>query len=271
MRDFIKAIVTHRHAPTVAAAVVGAVGGYILGHRRGQVVGAQFVLDQGYIMDIDKFFAEREGLPEPTTPDLPISNLFEETVHVGPQVIIEDGRPPEEQHGPMLSGRTMAEILDEHLREEEADLMLEEDEIADAVALLEQERKSDQYWEDRATEVEAEPGSVVDWNWEAERRKRTNRAPYVIHINEFLEDEMGFVQETWTYYAGDGVMVTETDEPTYNWPAMVGELDFGRGTAGVENVVYIRNEALQREWEILWDPAEYRVEVLGEDPVADRE
>jgi len=112
-----------------------------------------------------------------------------------------------------------------------------------------------------------------EWNYENELATRTKKIPYVIHEDEFILDEMGFTQETLTYYAGDDIMADGQDTPLYNYEGLMGELMFGHGTKD-PNVVYIRNEGIRMEWEILRHSGFFEVEVLGhtiEDQYTDKE
>lgn len=101
-----------------------------------------------------------------------------------------------------------------------------------------------------------------DWNYEIEQSTRTKERPYTIHADEYFGEEMGFGQSTLTYYEGDEILCDENDVPMYKYPDIVGELKFGHGS-GDPNVVYVRNEKLHAEWEILRDKGKYEIEVLG--------
>lgn len=100
------------------------------------------------------------------------------------------------------------------------------------------------------------------WDYEAELAVRNENAPYVIHRDEFVLEEMGYEQTTVTYYAGDDIMTDVNDVPIYNHASMIHPLKFGHGS-GDQNVVYIRNESLELEWEVLLHNGRYAVEVLG--------
>ena len=102
-----------------------------------------------------------------------------------------------------------------------------------------------------------------DWDYEVEVPKRTPTTPYVIHRDEFFADEKGYDnQTTLTFYSGDNVLCDENDTPVYNPEKIVGVLEFGKGS-GDPNVVYVRNERLEAEYEILLDTGFYQLEVLG--------
>lgn len=102
-----------------------------------------------------------------------------------------------------------------------------------------------------------------DWNYDEEVPKRGPEVPYILHRDEFFADEKGYDnQTTLTYYQGDDVLCDENDVPIYNPERAVGKLIFGHGS-GDPNVVYVRNEKLEAEYEVLLDQGHYVVEVLG--------
>lgn len=102
----------------------------------------------------------------------------------------------------------------------------------------------------------------ANWDYEHELSTRANGEPYIIHEEEYISDEMDFRQETLTFYAGDDIMVDSDDTPIYNYTGLMGELKFGHGSRD-PNVVYIRNEVLHMEWEILLNPGLFAQEILG--------
>ncbi len=102
-----------------------------------------------------------------------------------------------------------------------------------------------------------------DWDYEIERATRTEDEPYIIHVDEFISDEMGWdSQSTITWYEGDQILTDTHDTPIYNPEKVVGSLRFGHGSKD-PNVVYVRNEKLQAEYEILRDEGNYVDEILG--------
>ncbi len=122
-----------------------------------------------------------------------------------------------------------------------------------------------------ADEIDDEDGALVrrsifveteDWSYELEVKKRTVDEPYILHRDEFFAEEKDYTQSTFTYYAGDDIMVDEEDKPVYNHLDITGPLKFGHGSSD-PNVVYIRNDKRNAEYEIVHDPGLYSVEVLG--------
>jgi hypothetical protein len=101
-----------------------------------------------------------------------------------------------------------------------------------------------------------------DWDWEEELANRSPNAPYILHREEFFSNEMELEQTTITYYKGDDVLCDEKDVPIYSPEKVVGRLEFGRGSQD-PSIVYIRNEELGAEWEVILDHGYYAVEVLG--------
>jgi len=101
-----------------------------------------------------------------------------------------------------------------------------------------------------------------DWDYDVEVKSRSDDEPYIIHVDEYMNDEMDFDQTTLTYYAGDHILCDESDVPIYNHERIVGQLVFGHGTSD-PNTVYIRNVKLQKEWEIMRHTGHYQVEVQG--------
>lgn len=93
---------------------------------------------------------------------------------------------------------------------------------------------------------------------------------YVISVKEHAEDEAGYQNVTWTYYAKDGVVTDDAEEVIEDYTKFLGEnfaAHFGENS-GDANVVYIRNEVVMIDYEILRDPNSYVEAVLGEEYVA---
>lgn len=107
-----------------------------------------------------------------------------------------------------------------------------------------------------------------DWDMDAEIEGRDEESPYILHIEEFMNDERGYGQTTLTYYEGDDVLVDDKDVPIYNQSGTVGNLRFGHGSND-QNVVYIRNAKLHSEFEVILDHGFYEHEILGVDITTD--
>ena len=106
--------------------------------------------------------------------------------------------------------------------------------------------------------------TVDGWNYADEIVTRSPDRPYVIHRDEFWNEEKGYDQSTLNYYAGDDIMTDSDDTPIYNYQNTVGELLFGLGS-GENNVFFVRNEKLKSEYEIIRDMDSFSSVVLGMD------
>ena len=101
-----------------------------------------------------------------------------------------------------------------------------------------------------------------------EERNRTEEAPYVLSNVEYMTGEKAYNQATLTYFAGDNVLTDDKDEVIPNADETVGEDNlkkFGYRSKD-PRVVYVRNDVLEMEYEILLSDGKYAVEVLGLDP-----
>jgi hypothetical protein len=118
----------------------------------------------------------------------------------------------------------------------------------------------------RAVNRSVFPVATPDWDYEIEIASRTSEAPYIIHKDEFFATEAeGYSQCTLTYYKGDDVLLDDHDVPLYDAKKIVGEnLIFGKGSED-PSIVYIRNDRLEAEYEVILDTGYYMVEVLGEE------
>lgn len=104
-----------------------------------------------------------------------------------------------------------------------------------------------------------------NFNYITELPNRRPDTPYVISFDEFNENEPSYVQTSATYYEGDDVLVDERDSPMEDFEDSVGLdnlLRFGHGSRD-RNTVYVRNDVLELDYEIVRSPGEYAEEVLG--------
>jgi hypothetical protein len=100
---------------------------------------------------------------------------------------------------------------------------------------------------------------------DVETEDRNPDRPYVISEREYMENEDNFRQVTFTYYAGDDVLADAGDKDIPYPDPVVGEQNlqrFGDGTED-QNTVFIRNERLSTDYEIVRSDGKYAHEVLG--------
>lgn len=103
-----------------------------------------------------------------------------------------------------------------------------------------------------------------DFDLDDELDKKKAGKPYIIEAEEFYENETDYSQTSLMYYEGDDVLADERDQPIRNYMQIIGHdnLHFGRGSKD-RNIVFIRNEKLEAEYEIARNHNKYSEEVMG--------
>ena len=125
--------------------------------------------------------------------------------------------------------------------------------------------------EDPARPVEyhaPEKSKDTGWVWKDELASRNKHFPYVIHQDEFNAEEPHYTQVSWTYWAADNILTDERTE-LVSRPDLVVGLEhiigkFGHGSDD-DNVMFVRNDRLEMEFEICRSFQSYEEEVLGHD------
>jgi hypothetical protein len=107
--------------------------------------------------------------------------------------------------------------------------------------------------------------ALDDFDYAAEVAKRDPDIPYVITHDEFMENENGWTHQSLTYFNGDDVLVDDQQMPIPDIEEVVDSENltkFGHGSRD-PNVVYVRNERLETEFEITMRQTEFGKEVAG--------
>lgn len=102
-----------------------------------------------------------------------------------------------------------------------------------------------------------------EFDMEAELKKRTPEKPYILEHNEFFESENQMVTLTW--FEGDEVLSDEHDEHVPDIDRVIGEdnlLRFGYGS-GDPNILYVRNEKMEIDFEVVKNEGKYTEQILG--------
>ena len=102
-----------------------------------------------------------------------------------------------------------------------------------------------------------------EFDLEEEKKKRRPDRPYILEHDEFYESEYQAVTLTW--YEGDEVLADEKDEHIPDIDKVVGEdnlLRFGAGSRD-PNIIYVRNEKLEVDFEIVKNDGSYMEQVHG--------
>lgn len=105
------------------------------------------------------------------------------------------------------------------------------------------------------------------WDYATEVLRRSKDRPYIISHEEYYNNENSWEQADLTYYEGDDVLCDLQDMPVADPDRIVGEdnlVKFGHGSKD-ENVVFVRNEQIECEFEITKSVGSYTQEVAGFD------
>lgn len=104
--------------------------------------------------------------------------------------------------------------------------------------------------------------TIGDFNPANETRSEDD--PYVISISEFQNDEEDYEKITVRYFEEDDTLVAEmrTDPMPIESVGSANLLRFGDGSQD-ENIVYVRNEVLEMDFEVIKDEGSYVEQVLG--------
>lgn len=95
--------------------------------------------------------------------------------------------------------------------------------------------------------------------------ERSLAGPYVISQNEFVGADLEYDQRTITYYEEEDILTDEQDKPFLDVENVVGVENltkFGKGTRD-NNIVYIRNDSLAVDFEVIRSKGNYAKDVLG--------
>ncbi len=110
--------------------------------------------------------------------------------------------------------------------------------------------------------------AVPEWDYAVEVKNRDPRLPYVIHVDEWRQNEREHEQLDLTYYEGDNVLCGDNDVIIDDVDEAIG-LDnlnrFGHGGAD-KNTVHIRNEVREIDYEVVRSHGSFSMEVHGIDP-----
>lgn len=100
---------------------------------------------------------------------------------------------------------------------------------------------------------------------EEEMKHRSEDKPYIIHHDEFYEAALDYDTIQLTYYEVDDTLVNEQDKPVEETDKMIGDdhlVRFGHGSKDPK-IVYVRNDILKTDFEIVKSTGSYLEEVLG--------
>jgi len=100
---------------------------------------------------------------------------------------------------------------------------------------------------------------------EPQEEKIDTENPYIVSLEEFMEERQDLDKITLTYYEGDDVLTDDRDVAILDYEKNIGNdalSKFGHLSKD-PNVVYVRNEKLEIDYEILKDHRSFSEAVLG--------
>lgn len=112
---------------------------------------------------------------------------------------------------------------------------------------------------------ESEEEEAVMVEPDSDEEERDPNEPYVISVDEYMNDRENYDKNTVTYFEVDDVLVDEREQVIPDVENTVG-IDsltkFGHNSND-KNVVYVRNERIEADFEVLLDTRSYSETVLG--------
>jgi len=145
--------------------------------------------------------------------------------------------------------------------EEESELL---DDAVQALASYQGESENDVTDDRPETATNVFDKEEDEWDW-SEIDHRDPTKPYIIHHDEFMQGEKDYEQQTVTYFEGDDVLTDDRDGRIDDVEDTVGEdnlMKFGHGSKD-NNVVYIRNDRMCVDFEVMRSTGKYSEQVLG--------
>lgn len=127
--------------------------------------------------------------------------------------------------------------------------------------------REEPYEEDIASDEteDEEVYSEEDIQEPTEQVIRHSNIPYVITIDEYMQDREEFDKNVVTYFEGDDVLCDDREAVIPDVENIIGNdalTNFGVDSND-SNIVYIRNEKLTSDFEVVRDPRSYSEVVLG--------
>lgn len=110
-----------------------------------------------------------------------------------------------------------------------------------------------------------EDNATAEVDWEEMVLNRDPGTPYIISQEEFMENEQGYPQVVLTYFEGDDTLIDQKDDLVEDVYKVIGnEALSSFGVASNDNdLLYMRNEEMEIDFEIHRSRGEYAKEVLG--------
>lgn len=240
-------------ATAVVSAALGAVGGYALAVRRLNDTYNE-MMEEELRKTREYYERNQRKFPDPATAvKILHPEEAEEIKAEAAKVAVEDnGEVPVETLERIVKGLKYNQITPA------------EPKPTVKIEVAEQTVRANNIFTNRGDILEPEDDKFYDEMMD----NREHETIYLVTQEEHMENPHEFESVTLTYFAGDNVLAEgDENKPVEDSETTIGgveNLQFGRWSKDA-NVVYIRNEHLGIEYEILRSTGKYTSEVLGLD------
>jgi hypothetical protein len=148
-----------------------------------------------------------------------------------------------------------------------ANVTVKPEDLIDQGSILQYE-KSPQEAVEESIEVEVVERNIFDNGDQLaiHKEERDTSKPYVVDYDEYMEHPDGHEEVQLTYYAGDGVLGDDNDEPIEDVEGIVGRMNlnmFGASDPEDPHILLIRNEQKKLDIEVTHSDGKFAHEVLG--------
>lgn len=117
----------------------------------------------------------------------------------------------------------------------------------------------------KMTIEEAEDINTLDPEFQQMLESRSDSEPYILTVDEFMENDLSHVTESLVYYEGDDTLVDEREQVIPEVGELIGHdalTKFGKYSKD-KNIVYVRNVRKEMDFEIARDERSYIEAVAG--------
>lgn len=237
---------------TSATTVISATAGYFYAKKK--LSGHYAEIAEQEIKEAREYFTKLEKRGDFETPEAAVKKLVPEDT----DVIVE------------APSRTKAEEAMARYQGQNVKVVSDPSEVAPAAEKDPEPEVVVETVEEKTTTrvlFEGQPLNPDEFDIEAERDLRRNGVPYVVSQEEYDANPDQNEQIVLTYFAFDDVLVDEEEREIDDVERRVGQANLTRFGHGSNDpvIVYVRNEQLGLDFEILRSEGSYAEEVLGLD------
>lgn len=120
---------------------------------------------------------------------------------------------------------------------------------------------------DILSEMEEEEENQLAEDEEEEALRKMQDGPYIINVGEYYNQNLHYDKSVFTYYTLDDTLLDENDEIVDDREALIGHaaIDRFHDDNDEPDIVYVRNDKISTDYEIMRVEKEYNKVFMGED------